>query len=95
MSVKAMDEVYSRWLLDSRFRNLLDDRPEFALAGYDLTDKEREKLSAMLQRRKCSRQKKQEALSTKLERGNRSRPANQEGGYPKSDFPPTPSYYVN
>ena len=37
MSVQAMDLVYSRWLLNSEFRKLMDEDPNAALTGYDLT----------------------------------------------------------
>ncbi len=50
MSIKAKDAVFSRWLLDSKFRTLLDNTPEIALAGYDLTIQEQETLLKVLRR---------------------------------------------
>jgi hypothetical protein len=43
MSIKAMDEVLSRWFRDGRFREQIRRDPEGALAGYDLTPVERER----------------------------------------------------
>lgn len=51
MSVKAMDLVYSRWLLNSEFRALMDEDPDSALAGYDLTFDERLRMARVLSRR--------------------------------------------
>jgi hypothetical protein len=51
MSVKIMDEVLSRLFLDKEFRQLLRHNPEHALAGYDLTPKERAALSKLRKRR--------------------------------------------
>jgi len=45
MSVKAMDQVFNRWFLNADFRAQMNENPEVALAGYDLTDTERQKLS--------------------------------------------------
>jgi hypothetical protein len=50
MSVKAKDALFSRWLLDPKFRTLLDNTPEVALAGYELTVQERETLLNTLSR---------------------------------------------
>lgn len=52
MCIKAKDAVFNRWLLDSEFRNLLDNTPEVALTGYDLTRQEREILIETLSRPK-------------------------------------------
>jgi hypothetical protein len=41
MTIKAMDEILSRMVLDKSFRELLHRDPEQALAGYDLTPLER------------------------------------------------------
>jgi len=38
MSVKAMDQVFSRWFLDGEFRAQLNENLEEALADYDLSD---------------------------------------------------------
>lgn len=47
MSIKVMDEVLSRIILDKAFRELLRDDPERALAGYDLTLEERAALARL------------------------------------------------
>ncbi len=47
MSVKAMDQVFSRWFLDGAFRAQLNENFELALDGYDLTEAERGKLSIL------------------------------------------------
>jgi len=44
MSVKAMDQVFSRWFLDGEFRAQLNENLEEALADYDLSEAERQKL---------------------------------------------------
>ena len=46
-----MDLVYSRWLLNSEFRALMDEDPDAALAGYDLTVDERLRMARVLSRR--------------------------------------------
>ncbi len=56
MSVKAMDQVFSRWFLDGEFRAQLNENLELALDGYDLTEIERVKLS-MLSRKNRRRAK--------------------------------------
>ena len=47
MSVKAMDQVFSRWFLDGDFRAKMNQNPELALAGYDLSEVEQQKLSSL------------------------------------------------
>ncbi len=47
MSVKTMDRIFSRWFLDGEFRAQMNENPELALAGYDLTDTEKEKVSRL------------------------------------------------
>ena len=44
MSVKTMDQVFSRWFRDGRFRSEMNKNPELALADYDLSEAERQKL---------------------------------------------------
>lgn len=45
MSQEALLEIVERAMKDEPFRNLLFTNPEKALAGYDLSDEERELLS--------------------------------------------------
>ena len=52
MSVKAMDKVFSRWLLDGEFRARMNDDPDNALIGFDLTDEERTRLANVLSRKR-------------------------------------------
>jgi hypothetical protein len=39
-NIRALDQVYNRWLLDGKFRAAMDADPVQALTGYNLTDKE-------------------------------------------------------
>ena len=67
MSVKAMDLVYSRWLLNSEFRRLMDEDPDAALAGYDLTVDERLRMARVLSRRiRRAKNKKVPPLTKKI-----------------------------
>ena len=65
MSVKVMDAVYSRWLLSSEFRTLMNEDPDAALAGYDLTVDERLRMARVLSRRVRRAVNKQMPLLTK------------------------------
>ncbi len=56
MSVKAMEQVFNRWFLDSQFRAQMNEDPKQALVGYNLTGAEREKMSRLS--RKIRRQAK-------------------------------------
>ena len=67
MSVKAMDLVYSRWLLNSEFRRLMDEDPDAALAGYDLTVDERLRMARVLSRRiRCAKNQTVPLLTKKI-----------------------------
>lgn len=49
MTMDAIEQVIGRAVLDEEFRELLFSDPEKALAGFDLTDEEREKLLTLAQ----------------------------------------------
>jgi hypothetical protein len=62
-----MDLVYSRWLLNSEFRALMDEDPDKALAGYDLTVDERLRMARVLSRRiRRAKNKKVPPLTKKI-----------------------------
>lgn len=56
MAIKPIDQVFNRWLLDREFRARMNENPEQALAGYNLSDTDRQKLSRLS--RKVRRQAK-------------------------------------
>ncbi len=56
MALKPIDQVFNRWLLDREFRARMNENPNQALAGYDLSDADRQKLSRLS--RKVRRQAK-------------------------------------
>ncbi|GAB4455728.1 MAG: hypothetical protein Kow0031_37280 [Anaerolineae bacterium] len=64
MALKPIDQVFNRWLLDREFRDRMNENPEQALAGYDLSDTDRQKLSRLS--RKVRRQAKAKQAVTKI-----------------------------
>lgn len=50
MSIKSMDEILSRMILDQEFRDLLRRDPKWALAGYELTPEEQNALAKLKKR---------------------------------------------
>lgn len=52
MSVKAMDKVFSKWFLNSEFRNQMNEDPDTALLEFDLTVDEHQRLANTLCRKR-------------------------------------------
>lgn len=45
MSAKIIDQVFSRWFCDAEFRMMMNETPELALADYNLSETEQQKLA--------------------------------------------------